>query len=56
MKVTSTTNNLIQLTHLVAFNCYLVREDDGFTLIDTEMSGQARAIMQEASRAPGRVR
>src|SRR5256885_7671576 len=50
MKVTSTTNNLIQLTHLVAFNCYLLREDDGFTLIDTNMSGQAQAIMQAADK------
>ncbi len=50
MRMTSTTNNLFQLTHLVAFNCYLVREDDGFTLIDTNMSGQAQAIMQEASK------
>src|SRR5205823_8747190 len=50
MKVRSTTNNLIQLTRLVAFNCYLLHEDDGFTLIDTNMGGQAQAIMQEASK------
>src|SRR6266705_3554041 len=50
MKVTFTTNNLIQLTHLIAFNCYLLREDDGFTLIDTNMSGQAQAIMQAADK------
>ena len=50
MKVTTYSNHLFQLTHLVAFNCYLVREDDGFTLIDTEMSGQAQAIMQETSK------
>src|SRR6266513_75314 len=50
MKVTSTTNNLIQLTHLIAFNCYLLREDDGFTLIDTNMGGQAQAIMQAADK------
>jgi glyoxylase-like metal-dependent hydrolase (beta-lactamase superfamily II) len=50
MKVTATTNNLIQLTHLVAFNCYLLREDDGFTLIDTNMGGQAQAIMQAADK------
>ncbi len=50
MKVTAFSNNLFQLTRLVAFNCYLVREDDGFTLIDTNMSGQALAIMQEASK------
>jgi glyoxylase-like metal-dependent hydrolase (beta-lactamase superfamily II) len=50
MKVTTISNNLYQLTRLVAFNCYLVREDDGFTLIDTNMSGQAQAIMQEARK------
>src|SRR5437763_15719985 len=50
MKVTAFSNNLFQLTRLVAFNCYLVREDDGFTLIDTNMGGQARAIMQEAGK------
>jgi glyoxylase-like metal-dependent hydrolase (beta-lactamase superfamily II) len=50
MKVTASSNNLFQLTRFVAFNCYLVREDDGFTLIDTNMSGQAQPIMQEASK------
>src|SRR5215469_5416030 len=50
MKLTASSNNLFQLTHLVAFNCYLVREDDGFTLIDTNMGGQAQAIMQEANK------
>jgi glyoxylase-like metal-dependent hydrolase (beta-lactamase superfamily II) len=50
MKVTAFSNNLYQLTRLVAFNCYLLREDDGFTLIDTNMGGQAQAIMQEASK------
>ena len=50
MKVTASSNNLFQLTRFVAFNCYLLREDDGFTLIDTNMGGQAQAIMQEASK------
>src|SRR5947207_5037836 len=50
MKVTSATNNLIQLTHLIAFNCYLLREDDGFTLIDTTISGQVQTIIQEANK------
>ena len=50
MKVTAFSNNLFQLTRFVAFNCYLLREDDGFTLIDTNMGGQAQAIMQEASK------
>jgi glyoxylase-like metal-dependent hydrolase (beta-lactamase superfamily II) len=50
MHVTASSKNLFQLTHLVAFNCYLVREDDGFTLIDTNMGGQAEAIMKEAGK------
>jgi glyoxylase-like metal-dependent hydrolase (beta-lactamase superfamily II) len=50
MKVTAYSNNLFQLTHFGAINCYLVRENDGFTLIDTGMSGQAQAIMREAQK------
>lgn len=50
MKVTASGKNLFQLTQLGAINCYLVREDDGFTLIDSVMSGQAPAIMQEAGK------
>jgi glyoxylase-like metal-dependent hydrolase (beta-lactamase superfamily II) len=51
MKVTAASNNLFRLTHLGAINCYLVREDDGFTLIDTAWpASQAQAIMQEASK------
>jgi glyoxylase-like metal-dependent hydrolase (beta-lactamase superfamily II) len=50
MKVTASSNKLFKLTYLGAINCYLVREDDGFTLIDTSMSGQAKAIIQEASK------
>ncbi len=48
MKVTVSSNYLFQLTHLGVINCYLVREDDGFTLIDTDISGQAQSIMREA--------
>jgi glyoxylase-like metal-dependent hydrolase (beta-lactamase superfamily II) len=48
MKVTASGNNLFQLTHLGFVNCYLVREDDGFTLIDTADSGQAQPIMRAA--------
>jgi glyoxylase-like metal-dependent hydrolase (beta-lactamase superfamily II) len=50
MKTTTVSNNLFQLTHFGAINCYLVREDDGFTLIDTADSGQAQPIMQEARK------
>src|SRR5258707_3149100 len=51
MKVRASSNHLFQLTHLGAINCYLVREDDGFTLIDTGWPGnQAQPIMQEAHK------
>jgi glyoxylase-like metal-dependent hydrolase (beta-lactamase superfamily II) len=50
MKTTASSNNLFQVTHFGAINCYLVREDDGFTLIDTADSGQAQPIMQEAQK------
>jgi len=49
MKVTAYNNHLLQLTHLGAINCYLVCEDDGFTLIDTAWpSSQAQPIIKEA--------
>lgn len=48
MKITQVTKNLWQLTRLGAFNCYLVREADGLTLVDTNMSGSAKGILGAA--------
>jgi glyoxylase-like metal-dependent hydrolase (beta-lactamase superfamily II) len=48
MKITQHGDTLIQLTRLFAFNCYLVREDDGFTLVDTGLSGSAAGILAAA--------
>ncbi len=48
MKLTQHGQNLWQLTRLAAFNCYLVSEDDGLTLIDTNMGGSGQAILQAA--------
>jgi glyoxylase-like metal-dependent hydrolase (beta-lactamase superfamily II) len=48
MKLTQHGQNLWQLTRLVAFNCYLVNEDDGLTLIDTNIGGSGQAILQAA--------
>lgn len=48
MKTTAHGSYLLQLTRLGAFNCYLVREDDGFTLVDTNLSGSARGILEAA--------
>lgn len=50
MKITAVSDNLIQLTRLGAFNCYLVREADGFTLVDTGLAGSANGILAAAQQ------
>jgi len=40
--------HLIQVVRLGAINCYLVREEDGLTLIDTTVAGSAEAILAAA--------
>ncbi len=51
MKITASGENLFQLNHLRFVNCYLVREDDGFTLIDASWpASQAGPIIQSASK------
>ncbi len=52
MKITRHGSSLIKLTRLGFVNCYLVREDDGFTLVDTGMAGSAGGILA-AARAEG---
>jgi glyoxylase-like metal-dependent hydrolase (beta-lactamase superfamily II) len=42
--------NLIRLTRWWAFNCYLVHESDGFTLVDTCLPGSAHGILDEAGK------
>jgi len=48
MKSTSHGNYLIKLTRYGMINCYLVQEDDGFTLVDTNLSGSAKDILAAA--------
>ena len=57
MKTTVIGENLLQLTrrNLVLPNAYLVREDDGFTLIDTTTRGAADKLIAAAARAGGGV-
>lgn len=55
MKTTAHGDYLVQLTQFPRFfpiNAYLVREDDGFTLIDTGYFANAKAILA-AARAHG---
>ncbi len=49
MKSTEETPNLIRLTRMGAVNAYLVREDDGLTLVDTMITGSAGAIVDAAA-------
>jgi glyoxylase-like metal-dependent hydrolase (beta-lactamase superfamily II) len=50
MKFTAESDTLVQLTQFGAFNCYLVRENDGLTVIDTAYRGQTQAIMRAARK------
>jgi glyoxylase-like metal-dependent hydrolase (beta-lactamase superfamily II) len=52
MRTTAHGKNLVQLTrlpHIFPVNSYLVREDDGLSLIDANLPGSAKAILAAAS-------
>jgi len=49
VRTTALTDNLTQLTRLGFVNAFLVREDDGLTLIDTMLPRTAGAILEAAS-------
>jgi glyoxylase-like metal-dependent hydrolase (beta-lactamase superfamily II) len=42
------TKNLVRLTRFGLVNCFLVREDDGLTLVDTGVAGSAPGIRKAA--------
>jgi glyoxylase-like metal-dependent hydrolase (beta-lactamase superfamily II) len=50
------TPNLIQLTRLRFVNAFLVREDDGFTLVDTTVARSADALLGAAEDAGAPIR
>jgi len=52
MKITQVTPVVTQLTRLRFVNAFLVREDDGLTLVDTTM-GKAADDLLDAARAVG---
>jgi glyoxylase-like metal-dependent hydrolase (beta-lactamase superfamily II) len=56
MRSTEHGDNLICLTRLWAFNCYLLREDDGLTLIDTGLPRSADQILAAAAAAGAPIR
>lgn len=47
---------LLRRTVLFPINCYLVREDDGFTLVDTGLSGSSRDILAAAKQLGAPIR
>lgn len=55
MKRTEITENMTQLTRWGLMNSYLVREDDGLTLVDT-MMGAADEIVAAAAAAGSPIR
>jgi glyoxylase-like metal-dependent hydrolase (beta-lactamase superfamily II) len=56
VKTKPVTQSLTQLTRLRIVNAYLVREDDGFTLVDTTTGGAADALIAAAGAAGGAIR
>ncbi len=56
MKTVPLNDNLIQLTRVGFVNAYLVREPDGFTLVDTTIPRGAAGLMSAASRAGAPIR
>ncbi|HEX8975813.1 MAG TPA: MBL fold metallo-hydrolase [Solirubrobacteraceae bacterium] len=56
MKTIPLNENLIQLTRLGFINAYLVREEDGYTLVDTTVSRGAGGLIDAATRAGAPIR
>ena len=56
MQTTTVTPDITQLTRLRFVNAFLVREDDGFTLVDTTTSGGADGLIAAARSAGGEIR
>ena len=50
MQVVQESENLFRLTRFGMINCFLLREADGFTLIDAGLRGSADAILGAASQ------
>ncbi|MBV9138239.1 MAG: MBL fold metallo-hydrolase [Hyphomicrobiales bacterium] len=55
MRSTKLGGHLFQLTRFGAINAYLVREADGFTLIDTTLGGAADGLIAAAAAAGGEI-
>jgi glyoxylase-like metal-dependent hydrolase (beta-lactamase superfamily II) len=56
MSTTQINQNLIQINRWRFVNAFLVREDDGFTLVDTTVGGGADELIGAARAAGGEIR
>jgi len=56
MQITTHGSYLVKLTRLGMMNCFLVREEDGFTLVDALMSGSAESIIGAANQLGAPIR
>jgi glyoxylase-like metal-dependent hydrolase (beta-lactamase superfamily II) len=56
MNTAPVTDNIIQLTRWHFVNAFLVREDDGFTLVDTTVGGGAADLIEAAEAAGAPIR
>jgi glyoxylase-like metal-dependent hydrolase (beta-lactamase superfamily II) len=56
MRTTTITPTVTQLTRMRFVNAFLVREDDGFTLVDSTMGGAADDLIAAAKALGGDVR
>jgi len=52
MKITPVARHGLKLTRLGLVNCYLVREDDGYTLVDANLRGSEGDILEAAGKTP----
>jgi glyoxylase-like metal-dependent hydrolase (beta-lactamase superfamily II) len=56
MRVTFIHRDIAQLTFYKFSNCYLVRESDGFTLVDATLPGCGKQILEAARSFGGSIR
>ena len=56
MQLVQETKNLFRLTRFGMVNCFLVSEEDGFTLVDTGLAGSAPAIRKAAKSLGAPIR
>ena len=56
MSLTPVGDNIIQITRWRSVNAFLVREEDGFTLVDTTVGGGADQLIAAARNAGAEIR